>query len=154
MLAEGLKERDRPSRRDAEDRSNPPVPLQGAGGVQDLQERQAQALQVSNSELVQKGAVLQSLSSNCALCHQLLGDPGKMNWQVSHKTEWCRVYSIARSEAQSLLATFVTPCRYCGSVARKSSDHCTMSCVISASCSSTSQTGWMDRAGGAETSGR
>ena len=126
MIAEGMQEAAMFQVLDEEERRNPPVPPSGATAQSDIQAAVKQALTISPSQLGARGAELRILSKHCALCYQLVKDSSKIktHWQASHAEEWGIVAQLATSEARSLLATFSSPCAFCGSAAKKASDHC------------------------------
>ncbi|CAE7531981.1 unnamed protein product, partial [Symbiodinium necroappetens] len=126
MVAEGKRESDMIRILGEEERRNPPTPPDGAVEQVAIQENVGRALTVSPDQLGSRGAELRVLSKHCALCYQLVKDPSKIkkHWQDSHAPEWRAVAKEAVCDARSLLATFSTPCLFCGSVAKQASDHC------------------------------
>ena len=126
MIAAGLGEIDMLRVIAEEESRNPPTPPAGSSSQVDIRNAVDQALAVSPDQLGARGAELRILAKHCALCHQLVKDPSKIkkHWQDSHASEWRATAQQSVAEARSLMATFSTPCSFCGSTAKQASDHC------------------------------
>ncbi|OLP95873.1 LINE-1 reverse transcriptase-like [Symbiodinium microadriaticum] len=116
LVAEGKRESEMLQILGEEERRNPPTPPDGAVEQVAIHESVGRALTITPDQLGSRGAELRVLSRHCALCYQLVKDPSKIkkHWQDSHAQEWRAVAKEAVSEARSLLATFTTPCSFCG----------------------------------------
>ena len=127
MVARGLSEEAMLAVVAESERVTPPRPPPGAVEPQEIARDISTALEVLPQQLGTRGAILRILSRHCALCHQIVKDSTKIktHWQVSHANEWALVSGPTMAEARSLLAVFKAPCDFCGSNAKKTSDHCT-----------------------------
>ena len=88
-------------------------------------ERARQLLDEPVTILKTQGHQLICLAKQCVLCAQRVRHATKIktHWQQQHASAWELGKASAHSGAQSLVALFSRPCRFCGSEAKDSRDH-------------------------------
>ena len=109
-----------------EERLNPPVPPADYIGPQRAEAFSQHAVFTAPlAEVPRHAEYIRHLATVCALCGQRLRQASKIkpHWQRQHATAWDLTQSDAASTARSLLATFMTPCQFCGSMAKNIRQH-------------------------------
>eukprot|EP00439_Symbiodinium_sp_Y106_P039661 s233_g4.t2 len=109
-----------------EEKLNPPVPPADYIGPQRAEAFTQHAFFTAPlAEVPRHAEYIRHLATVCALCGQRLRQASKIkpHWQRQHATAWDLTKSDAASTARSLLATFRTPCQFCGSMAKNIRQH-------------------------------